>query len=60
MGSVNYDQIYQTDIYVIYNLSLDNFRQVDKHYTHLRSVPGSLGKQPAGWFEVHEILPGAR
>ena len=29
--------------YVIDNLSLDSFRQVDKHYTHLRSVPGSLG-----------------
>ena len=59
MGSVNYDQIHQMDVYVIDNLSLDNFRQVDMHSTHLRSVPGLLGEKPAVWFEVTEILPGA-
>ena len=58
IGSVNYDQIYQTDVYVNENLSLDNFRQVDLHYTQLHTVPGSLGKKPAVWFEVPEILLG--
>ena len=52
MGSVNYDQIHQTDACVIDNLSLDNFKQVDMHYTHLRSVLGSLDKKPAVWFGV--------
>ena len=59
IGSVNYNQIYQTGVYVIENLSLDNFRQVDLHYTHLRSVPGSLGGKPAVWFGVSEIFLGA-
>ena len=61
MGSVNYNQIRQTDVYVTENLSLDNFRQVGMHYeyTHLRTVLGSLGKKPAVWFEVPEIRPGA-
>ena len=57
--SVNYNQIYQTGVYVIENLSLDNFRQVDLHYTHSRSVPGSLGRKPAVWFGVSEIFLGA-
>ena len=57
MGSVNYDQIHH--IYVTENLSLDNFWQVGMQYTHLRTVPGSLGKKPAVWFEVTEIRPGA-
>ena len=56
MESVNYDQIHQMDVYVIDNLSLDNFRQEDMH---LRSVPGLLGEKPSVWFEVLEILPGA-
>ena len=59
MGSVNYNQIRQTDVYVTENFSLDNFRQVGMHYTHLRTVPGSLGKKLAVWFEVPEIRPGA-
>ena len=59
MGSVNYDQIHHTGVYVTENLSLDNFWQVGMHYTHLRTVPGSLGKKPAVWFEVTEIRPGA-
>ena len=57
--SVDYDQIYQTGMYVIENLSLYNFRQVDMHHTHLRTVPGSLSKKHALWFEVPEILLGA-
>ena len=59
MGSVNYNQIRQTGVYVTENFSLDNFRQVGMHYTHLRTVPGSLGKKPTVWFEVPEIRPGA-
>ena len=58
MGSVNYNQIRQTDVYVTENLSLDNFRQVGMHYTHLRTVLRSSGKKPAVWFEVPEIPPG--
>ena len=57
MRSVNYNQIRQTDVYVTENLSLDNFRQVSMPY--LRTVPGSLDKKPAVWFEVSEIRPGA-
>ena len=59
IGSVNYNQIYQTGAYVIENLSLDNFTQVDLHYMHLRTVPGSLGRKPAVWFGVSEIFLGA-
>ena len=59
MGSVNYNQIRQMDVYVTENLSLDCFRQVGMHYTHLRTVPGSLGKKPAVWFEVPEIRLGS-
>ena len=59
MGSVNYNKIRQTDVYVTENFSLDNFRQVGMHYTHLRTVPGSLGKKPTVWFEVPEFRPGA-
>ena len=59
IGAVNYNQIYQTGVLVIENLSLDNFRQVDLHYTHLRSVPGSLGRKPAVWFGESEIFLGA-
>ena len=59
MGSVNYNQIRQTDVHVTENLSLDNFWQMGMHYTHLRTVPGSLGKKPAVWFEVPKIRPGA-
>ena len=56
MGSVNYDHIHQIGAYVIDNLSLDNFRQVDMNYTHLRSVPGSLNKKPAIWFEREKCI----
>ena len=59
IGSVNYNQIYQTGVYVIENLSLDNFRQVDLHYAHLRSVPVLFGTKPAVWFGVSEIFLGA-
>ena len=48
-----------TPMYVTENLSLDYFRQMGMYYTYLRTVPGSLGKKPAVWFEVLEILPGA-
>ena len=60
IGSVNYDQIYQTGVYTLSrNLSLGNFGQMNLHYTHLRTVPGSLDKKPAVWFEELEILLGA-
>ena len=64
MGSVNFDQIYQTGVYVTENMSLHNFWQMGMHCTHLRTVPGHalhslIGKKPAVWFEVPEFRPGA-